>query len=100
MFFPSLLLYQLRKFFIGSSIQYLREVITSFICAFNVSEQKIWLGIYCTNLCILIVWNVLQKKPAQSAEAAEYTDCISAERHDSLNECPRYDTKQSDGEVQ
>ena len=29
---------------------------------------------------------------AQSAGAVEYTDCTS-------NECPRYDTKQSDGEV-
>ena len=33
---------------------------------------------------------------AQSAEAVEYTDCISAERYDSLNECPGYDFKQSD----
>ena len=34
---------------------------------------------------------------AQSAGAVEYTDCISA---DPLpNECPGYDTKQSDGEV-
>ena len=32
-----------------------------------------------------------------STGAAEsYTDCISAEK-DSLNECPEYDTKQSDG---
>ena len=36
---------------------------------------------------------------AQSAEAAEYTDCISAKRYDSPNECPGYNTKQSDGEV-
>ena len=35
---------------------------------------------------------------AQSAGAVEYTDCTSAEvRHP--NECPRYGTKQSDGEV-
>ena len=34
---------------------------------------------------------------AQSA--VEYTDCIYAEVWDSPNECPRYDTKQSDGEV-
>ena len=33
---------------------------------------------------------------AQSAGAVEYTNCISA---DSLNECPGYDTKQSDGET-
>ena len=38
---------------------------------------------------------------AQSAEAAEYTDCVSAEgvRPPPPNECPGYDTKQSDGEV-
>ena len=31
--------------------------------------------------------------------AAEYTDCISTEGYDSSNECPTYDTKQSDGEM-
>ena len=36
---------------------------------------------------------------AQSAWAAEYTDCISAKGYDSTNECPVYDTKQSDGEI-
>ena len=37
----------------------------------------------------------------QSAGAVEYTDCFSAESKNPLpNECPRYDTKQSDGEVQ
>ena len=35
----------------------------------------------------------------QSAGAAEYTDCISAEGKNSPNKCPGYDTKQSDGEV-
>ena len=39
------------------------------------------------------------KPMAHSTEAAEYTDCISAEGQDSPNECPGYDTKQSDGEV-
>ena len=35
----------------------------------------------------------------QLAGAAEYTDCISAEGWNlSRNECPAYDTKQSDGE--
>ena len=29
----------------------------------------------------------------------EYTDCISAEIYDSINESPGYDTKQSDGEA-
>ena len=36
-----------------------------------------------------------QRKLAQAAGAAEYTDCISAEGLDSPNECPRYDTKRS-----
>ena len=41
-----------------------------------------------------------QDYTAQSAGAAEYTDYISAERLDpSTNECPGYDTKQSDCEV-
>ena len=33
------------------------------------------------------------------AGAVEYTDCISAERYDFPDECPAYDTKQSDGET-
>ena len=36
---------------------------------------------------------------AQSAGSVEYTDCFSAERWDCPNECPVYDTKQSDGFV-
>ena len=36
---------------------------------------------------------------AQLARAAEYTHCISAEGKDSPNQCPGYDTKQSDDEV-
>ena len=36
---------------------------------------------------------------AQSAGAAEYTDYISAEGKNFLNEYPEYDTKQSDGEA-
>ena len=36
---------------------------------------------------------------SQSAEAIEYTACISALREDPPNEYPEYDTKQSDGEV-
>ena len=35
----------------------------------------------------------------QSAVAVEYTDCFFAEGYDSPNECPAYDTKQSDGEA-
>ena len=36
---------------------------------------------------------------AQSAGAVEYTDLISSESSDSLNECPGYNTKQFDGEA-
>ena len=36
---------------------------------------------------------------AQLAGAVEYTDCTSAEGKISSNECPEYDTKQSDGEI-
>ena len=32
---------------------------------------------------------------AQLAGSVEYTDYISAERLESLNKCPRYDSKQS-----
>ena len=38
---------------------------------------------------------------AQWAGAVEYTDCTSAKgKNPPPNECPAYDTKQSDGEVQ
>ena len=51
-----------------------------------------------------IIWNKtvwhLTLCIAQSAGAVEYTDCTSAEGLDPPpNECPDYDTKQSDGEV-
>ena len=36
---------------------------------------------------------------AQSVGAVEYTDCISAEGYPHHNECPVYDTKQSDGGI-
>ena len=36
---------------------------------------------------------------AYSTGIAEYTDCTSAEGWDSINECPGYDMKQSDGEA-
>ena len=41
----------------------------------------------------------LNKTQTQSAGAAEYTDCISAERLNFSNECPGYNTKQSDEEA-
>ena len=36
---------------------------------------------------------------AQSAGAVKYTNCNSADEYDSPNECPNFDTKQSDGEA-
>ena len=38
-------------------------------------------------------------KISGSDGAVEYTDCNSAERYDSTEACPGYDTEQSDGEV-
>ena len=40
-----------------------------------------------------------KKLIAQSAGAEEYTDCTFVEGQDPPNECPGYETKQSDGEV-
>ena len=40
-----------------------------------------------------------QTSLAQSAGGVEYTGYISEEELDPHNECPWYDTKQSDGEV-
>ena len=45
-----------------------------------------------------LIYHKTRLNLAQSAGTAEYTDCISAERLYSPNECPVYDTKQSDGE--
>ena len=42
--------------------------------------------------------NITKKCLVQSAGAVEYTDCFSVEWYP-RNECPGYDTKQSDGEV-
>ena len=42
----------------------------------------------------LFIW-----EPAQSAGAAKYTDCISAEGLDPTNKCPGYDTKPTDGKA-
>ena len=44
-------------------------------------------------------WIPSKEMSAQSTGAVEYTNCISAERWDFPNECPVYDTKQSDGEA-
>ena len=41
----------------------------------------------------------LMPNPVYIYGPAEYTDCISEEGQDSPNECPGYDTKQSDGKA-
>ena len=50
-----------------------------------------------------IIWNktvlALTVCITQSAGAVEYTDCTSAEGEDPHNECPKYDSKQFDGEI-
>ena len=46
----------------------------------------------------LLVISTLAGCPTILAGAVEYTNS-SAERKDHLNECPGYDTKQSDGDV-
>ena len=59
----------------------------------------IWLVIH---ISVITVETALYSFPssAQLAGAVEYTNCISVEEKDSPNECPEYDTKWSDGEVQ
>ena len=53
---------------------------------------------FITNFVMAILnKNFLNNLIAQSAGAVEYTDCTSAEGV--RNQCPEYDTKQSDGEV-
>ena len=47
---------------------------------------------------IRIVTHTYTHLPSQLG-AVEYTDCTSAERVRHTNACPKYDTKQSDGEV-
>ena len=49
---------------------------------------------------IYVAVHTLKEYITQLVEAVEYTDFFSAERKDPLpNECPAYDTKQSDGEA-
>ena len=61
---------------------------------FNFFDLKLWFELFKIEqfsdltLCI-----------ALSAGAVQYTDSTFADRLDVLNECPRYDTKQSDDEV-
>ena len=53
-----------------------------------------WLDTHLQLSQILIIQNLM----AQSTGAVVYTDCLSGKTL-TPNECPRYDTKQSDGEV-
>ena len=59
------------------------------LCRYYDVDDDVTNTLPCTNVFI-----------AQLAGAVEYTDCFSTEGYDPPpNECPRYDTKQSDGEV-
>ena len=51
----------------------------------------------CTMLCF--AKNSLFKNFAQLAGAVEYTVSLLRDKTPTPNECPEYDTKQSDGEV-
>ena len=52
-------------------------------------------------VCVYIyIYIYIHAQFAKSAGAVEYTDCTSAEVLDPTpNECPGYNTKQSDGEI-
>ena len=58
-----------------------------------------WVVVYWTLSLRGCPYHALPAFLAQSAGAVEYTNCFSAEGKSTSNECPRYDTKQSDGEV-
>ncbi len=64
-------------------------------------EIELFWRLNCVLMLNWIIWNKtvwhLTLCIAQSAGAVEYTDCTSAEGQDPPNECPGYDTKQSDG---
>ena len=52
-----------------------------------------------THIYIYIYIHTHTHTLTQSTGAIEYTVCISAEEYDSSNECPEYDSKQSDDEA-
>ena len=53
----------------------------------------------CKLSCDIKFSYLIQIIQAKTAVAIEYTDCISAAGKDPRNECPGYESKQSDGEV-
>ena len=62
-------------------------------------SMKILETIYlCANECVMLNIIKVQCK-FQSDGAIEYTDCISAERQDSANECHGYSIKLSDSKA-
>ena len=72
------------------------RVLDNFKCPY----EKVWKLIVCpSNLFVVKTRTALLDWLAQSAGAVKYTHCISVEGKALLNECPRYDTKQSDGQV-
>ena len=60
------------------------------------SLLKVWIPLSLISVCPY--WSTLEVSLAQSSGAVQYTDCIPAEgRRFCTNNCPGYDTKQSDG---
>ena len=70
------------------------------LCLQRFFLHLIWYQVFLfkTNSLYTVIWS--QVSLAQLAGAVEYTDCFSAKgKTPPRNECPGYDTKQSDGEV-
>ena len=75
---------------------------STIIVCHNLTFFKLGLLLLAISEGLITNYDIKSKKIAQSAGAVEYTDCTSAEGYDPHphpNECPVYDTKQSDSEV-
>ena len=70
-----------------------------FFCSFTVYPYDNIVITGCCYKSLLPFLCLPNPSVAQSAGAVEYTDCTSAEGLEPPHECPRYDTKQYDGEV-
>ena len=65
----------------------------------HINPDRLFNARSCLYNNIKYIW-LVKEAIAQSTGAVEYTDCTFAEGEDPPpNECPRYDTKQSDGEA-
>ena len=67
--------------------------------------EFVFLGSFLNSVCQYVILQfsiICVYLSALSAGAVEYTDCISAEgvrHHHPTNDCPGYDSEQSDGEA-